>query len=148
MAHLRIPPTFWIGLSAYVLGGVWLMQQGSFLPMPNRVVALLYKLGWLSFYGYMGYRLARTTLGKYQRGTMAAVLPDYLFLFPDEGDGLRISWKKISRAAANRGTKTVAIFLRDTRTIRNISGVFRTADECERFAGAINRRIQLAADAS
>jgi hypothetical protein len=132
----------WFVVAWYVLSGGWffrLMWRG----LPNRGWVLVFKLCCLGIYSIPGYFLLRTIIRNSRRGVMAAVLPGYLLLRLEESRDARIPWSNISRAAANGGVKSVAVFIRDASKIREIRGVFQTREQCEKFAREINRRVAI-----
>jgi len=84
----------------------------------------------------------------HRRGPMAATMPDALYLRLHLTGEERIPWDRISRAAFNRSTKGATLFMRQTRTTRDITGVFNTPDDAARFVEQVQARIGATRDQS
>lgn len=144
LARVEFPKAIWLGFAGYVFGGLviarlpFLPGGGPFTSTSGFRISFIFLI---VFYAVMGWRLRKVVLGMYRRGAVAAVLPEYLLIYPAEFQGARIPWADISRAAANKGTRTVTVFLRRSRSVRDIKDAFATGADCEAFAAAINRRV-------
>lgn len=123
---------------AWTWGWVNLFHAYHVVPRPWRIVILAF---WTLF-GIATILGARYCYRLYKRGLLVAVLPDGLYVRLQRLDGEFIPWSNIARAAANKGVKSVALFIRDSRTVRDVTGVFRSPAEVERFANQVNARTR------
>jgi len=129
---------------AWFWGAINLFHAYHQVPKPWQAVILLCWLIFVVFTAAAGrycYRL-------YKKGLLVAVLPEGLYLRLQKLDGEFIPWSNIARAAANKGVKSVALFIRDSRTVRDVTGVFRSPGEVERFAEQVNARTRPAEGAA
>lgn len=139
--HRKIISAMTGGAFGWLFGGVQLAHAYVMSPPPVRMLLfallVIYVAGfvWAARYSY---RLLR-------EGPMAAVLPGGLFIRLQRLDGEMIPWSNIARAAANKNMKSVALFIRDAKAVRDLSGFFRDAADVERFTRQVNERTSKAA---
>lgn len=123
---------------AWLWGGLNLMHAYQRVPAGWRMVIVAFWLLFILFTVFM----VRYCWRLYRRGLIVAVVRDGLFVRLQKLDGELIPWSNIARAAPNKGLKSVALFIRDARAVRDVAGVFRAPADVQRFADQVNARTQ------
>lgn len=124
------------GGTAWLWGGLALLDAYHRVPPPWRMLIVLYGIAFL----LASVWLTRFFYFLFKAGPLVAVLTDGLFVRLRRLEGELIPWSNIARAAANKKMKSAALFIRDTKTIRDLVGVFRGPTDVERFTAQVNTR--------
>jgi len=124
------------GGTGWLWGGVALFDAYRTVPRPWRVLIILF---WIIYLLETAW-LMRFFYFLFKAGPLVAVVSDGLFVRLRRLEGELIPWSNIARAAANKNMKSAVLFIRDTKTIRDVAGVFRGPLEVEQFAAQVNAR--------
>lgn len=120
------------------VGSVWILTQlmGP-VGMVSAQVFYLFLMFYFVVLGWFLYRLVK----QHRRGALVVPLPDALFVRLDNAFDERIAWGRIARVSANRATKGVTLFMKRSRTTRDVAGVFRADEDRDRFIEIATKRI-------
>ncbi len=92
-------------------------------------------------YGLVSFRLGWRYWRNYRHGMMVASMPDALWLTLGVNDDERIAWGDISRVVLGRGFLGATLYLRGSKSVRDIKGVFRKRTDAKRFVVHVEARI-------
>ncbi len=124
-----------------VMGGFWMLLQvlnvARALPGKWQWTMWLFSCAYVSMLAWFGWRLWKN----YRRGAIVATMPDALWLRFDRATEEHIPWAGISRVVVSRGFVGATMFLKETKTVRDIRGVFKNRADAERFVEQAEVRI-------
>lgn len=124
------------------VGSVWILSQlmGP-VGMASAQLLYLFMIFYFVVLGWFLYRLVK----QHRRGALVVPLPQVLFIRLDNPFDERIAWERIARVSPNRATKGVTLFMKRSRTTRDVAGVFKTDEDRDRFIEIATKRIVEAA---
>ena len=140
----------------YRVTGWWALFRMAALPIlvvawclgqwRNLVKTLPPHLNWISWIGVTAFLIAvvwivsRVIRNKH-RGLMVVTMPEALWLRLSKLNDERIPWTGISRIVVNRGFVGATMFVKGTKSVHDIQGVFRKRSDVERFVAQATARI-------